>query len=127
MNSLFFTFTLILSAYDLREHRLPNGWVLSLLALAVLKDPAQATAAAGGLGLMGIIYLISNGRLGLGDVKLFGALSAYIGWGEIGPVFARGFFLAAGFSLLLIIKNGIDRDAVIPFGPFLCLASLFSL
>lgn len=127
MDSLFYTFTLILSAYDLRNFRLPNPYVLGVLTLAVFKDPISATAAVGGLALMGLVYVLSNGRLGLGDVKLFTALSAYVGWGEILPMFARSFLLAAGFSLFLIMKNGISRRSVIPFGPFLCLAALLSL
>lgn len=126
MNSLFFLLTLILSAYDLLEHRLPNRLVWSLQVLAVLKDPIGAWASLGGLVLMGSLYLISR-SMGLGDVKLFAALAAYTGWEEILPMFVRSFLIAAIFSLILLIKKGTTRKSVIPLGPCLCLAALFSL
>lgn len=123
MDSLLFIITIILSYYDLLEHRLPNCLVLGLLSLAVMRDPVRALAAFPALLVMGSLYLLSRGSLGLGDVKLYAALSAYLGVAKMLPLFGLSFLLAGVISLVLILKNGTTKQ-VIPFGPFLCLAAL---
>ena len=126
MSSLFFGLTLALSAWDLAQHRLPNRLVWALLALAVLKDPLEATAALAGGGLMGLIYLISGGRLGLGDVKLFAALAGYVGWAGVVGLFVRGWLMAGLAAAVMALKNGTSSQQLIPLGPVFCLAAWLS-
>lgn len=126
MNSIFFGLTLALSASDLTYHRLPNRLVWALMALAVVKSPLEATAALAGGGLMGLIYLVSGGRLGLGDVKLFAALAGYVGWSNVVGLFVRSWLLAGLAGGLWLIKNGTSAQQLIPLGPVLCLAAWLS-
>lgn len=64
--------------------------------------------------------------MGFGDVKLMGALGLFFGWRSIIAISILSFFIAAIYSLVLIIKNKIkkqDMEEFIPFGPFIVLAS----
>lgn len=64
--------------------------------------------------------------MGFGDVKLMGALGLFFGWRSIIAITILSFFIAAIYSLVLIIKNKIkkqDVDEFIPFGPFIVIAS----
>lgn len=123
MDSFFFALTLALSAIDLREHRLPNQLVYWLLVLAVIQDPGKALAAWPGLLVMGLIYLLSKGSLGWGDVKLFSALCAHVGLESVWSLLTLSFILAGVVSLICLIKNGTTKQ-VIPLGPFLCFSAL---
>ncbi|MBR1654713.1 MAG: prepilin peptidase [Clostridia bacterium] len=64
--------------------------------------------------------------MGFGDVKLMGTLGLFFGWRNIIAITVLAFFLAAIFSIYLIIKNKIKKQEVgefIPFGPFIVLAA----
>ena len=64
--------------------------------------------------------------MGFGDVKLMGALGLFFGWRNIIAVTILAFFIAAIYSIFLIIKNKIKKQEIgefIPFGPFIVLAS----
>lgn len=64
--------------------------------------------------------------MGFGDVKLMGALGLFFGWRNIIAITILSFFIAAIFSLVLIIKNKIKKQDIsefIPFGPFIVLAT----
>lgn len=64
--------------------------------------------------------------MGFGDVKLMGALGLFFGWRSIIAITILSFFIAAIYSLVLIIKNKIKKQDVeefIPFGPFIVIAS----
>lgn len=127
MDSLFFVLTFLLSLHDLTDHRLPNQLVYGMLVLGAIKDPVQATAAWGGLLLMGLVYALSRGHLGPGDVKLFAALSAYLGWPVIIRLFFQGFLMAGLVGVVLLATKRTTASSVIPLGPFFCLAGLLNL
>lgn len=64
--------------------------------------------------------------MGFGDVKLMGALGLFFGWRSIIAISILSFFIAAIFSLVLIIKNKLKKQDIsefIPFGPFIVLAT----
>ena len=64
--------------------------------------------------------------MGFGDVKLMGALGLFFGWRNIIAISIISFFVAAIYSIYLIIKNKIKKQKItefIPFGPFIVLAA----
>lgn len=64
--------------------------------------------------------------MGFGDVKLMGTLGLFFGWRSIIAISILSFFIAAVFSLGLIVKNKIKKQEInefIPFGPFIVLAT----
>ena len=70
--------------------------------------------------------VLKKETMGFGDVKLMGALGLFFGWRSIIAISILSFFIAAIFSLVLIIKNKLkkqDTSEFIPFGPFIVLAT----
>ena len=84
-----------------------------------------------GAGIFIILTFLGNivfkkETMGFGDVKLMGALGLFFGWRNIIAISILSFFIAAIFSLVLIIKNKIKKQDIsefIPFGPFIVLAT----
>lgn len=84
-----------------------------------------------GAGIFIILTFLGNivfkkETMGFGDVKLMGALGLFLGWRNIIAISILSFFIAAIFSLVLIIKNKIKKQDIsefIPFGPFIVLAT----
>jgi len=127
--------SIALALIDLDTHRLPNILVLPAYAVgAVLlgaasifgDDLASLGRAAIGVGVMGGIYLllavVRPGGMGLGDVKLAGALGfflGWLGWDVLAVGFISGFILGGLFGVALIAFRGARAKSGIPFGPWL--------
>jgi len=124
-----------LTLIDLEEHRLPDRIVLPMYpVLAVLLTVASALSgdwgallrafigmAAMGLGYL-VLALIAPQGMGLGDVKLAGALGlvlAYLGWGPLAVGAFAAFALGGTFGIGLIVVRRAGRKTGIPFGPWM--------
>jgi leader peptidase (prepilin peptidase)/N-methyltransferase len=120
---------LTLGWIDARCQRLPDFLTLPLvlggLFEAAMLEPdavlgrAQG-AAAGFLGFWLLAWLFRRLRgregLGMGDAKLLAAGGAWVGAWLLPDVLLA----AAGSALVFALRKGrVDRDARIPFGPFL--------
>ncbi|MGI9163804.1 MAG: prepilin peptidase [Mycobacterium sp.] len=117
----------VLSAVDIRQHRLPNP--LTLGGAVVLPGVAAVVgrglpAVAGALALAALyllVHLVAPTAMGAGDVKLalgLGALTGAFG--------ADVWALAALAAPLLTALSGLarGRGGPLPHGPAMCLASL---
>ena len=62
--------------------------------------------------------------MGLGDVKLMGALGLYFGLTNIIIIALVSFLVAAILSIILLIVRRKNMDQYIPFGPFIVIATL---
>lgn len=131
LSFLLLTVLLALSAIDLKEMLLPDLLVLPLLPAGLLFQglygdgfvsgligAAAAFAVMWGIGTAYGLLRHAEG-MGGGDIKLAGALGAWLGIAKI-PFFLLGAF-ATGvvvMGLFLALKRG-DKNAPLPFGPFL--------
>jgi hypothetical protein len=62
--------------------------------------------------------------MGFGDVTLMAMIGAFLGWQSCLIVF----FIAPLAGLVIgILQFLVNRDNVIPYGPFLCLAALLTI
>ncbi len=128
-------FLALLAAYDLDQFRLPDWLTLPLLALGLVfalldnvvsaqRHAVAVLLAGAGLWLFGRLYHALRGRegLGLGDVKLFAALGAWVGLGDLLVVLLIA-CLSALFVITIARSAGRDIDAAtpVPFGVFLAL------
>lgn len=148
---------LIISTFvDLRLHIIPNEVTYTGLALApilsftfpqlhhfpeklryfaITENPRIDALAASFLGIVvagGLIFLtgvaakviLKKDAMGFGDVKLMGMVGGIIGW-KLGIV---AFFVAPFFGLFMGIPVLILKRAnIIPYAPFLSLASLICI
>ncbi len=84
-----------------------------------------------GAGAFLILTFIGNivfrkETMGFGDVKLMGILGLFLGWRRIIAISIISFFIAAIYSIGLIIKNKVKKQETnefIPFGPFIVISA----
>lgn len=82
-------------------------------------------AALFGLALFGAIFFLSRGRgMGLGDVKLAGALGLFLGWPDAAVGLGLAFVTGAVWSIILMIHGRKNLKSAVPFGPFMALGAL---
>lgn len=105
--------------FDLRTRRIPNGLTISAAACGVVAATlahgghgavSSGTGLLAGLAIFFPLFLLKG--LGAGDVKLMGALGAWLGTSVI---FSVAFYtsLAGGvFALVLIGRHRYERQAM---------------
>ena len=79
-----------------------------------------------GSGLLGLLYLMSRGGMGLGDVKFAGVLGIWTGFPGIVVNLYLAFFLGGAVALLLCALHKANRKTRLPFGPCLCAGAVLS-
>ncbi|MNS98816.1 Leader peptidase PppA [compost metagenome] len=73
----------------------------------------------------GMIY--GKEAMGLGDVKLMGALGLFFGVSNIIVISLLSFLIGAILSVFLLITKIKKTDEYIPFGPFIVIATFISM
>lgn len=150
---VFFVMTCVtISRIDLRESIIPNElnycFLLVGVALAPFTHhplfpgpsgywyPEQVAGAAGGFVLGGGIFFglavlsplfYGKPALGMGDVKLMGAMGVWLGTKLIVLTMILGSIIGALVGTTLMLVQGKSLRTEIPFGPFLCAAGVVSL
>ena len=138
---LVFVFALIVLTFiDYDTQLLPDDITLPLLWLGLLinlqhgyTDISSAVigAMAGYLTLWGIFWLFKlvTGKegMGYGDFKLLAAIGAWFGWQLLPAVILLSSVVGSVIGIGLILLQGRDRQAAIPFGPFLALGGIAAL
>jgi leader peptidase (prepilin peptidase) / N-methyltransferase len=128
---------------DLRTKRLPReisyttlalGMPLLAIAALVRDEPRRmldaAIGAAIALTFMGLLYVVSRGGMGDGDVRLSPLLGMYLGWLGLGHVPAGlflGFLFGAVVGVAGMIAGRSGRKTALPFGPFLALGTIVAV
>ena len=128
---------------DLRTQRLPRsitytGIVLGGIALTitaiVIDEPERiwmmVLGAAIALVAMWLIFWISKGGMGDGDVRLAPLLGMYLGWlnpAIVLPGLFFGFVAGAVFGVVMMSTDRASRRMEVPFGPFLALGTLVAI
>ena len=93
----------------------PQGIMDMLLGVAV------------GFAVMLLIFLISRGGMGGGDVKLSAAVGLWLGVEGTLLFLLLAFIIGGVISLLLLASSVKSKGDAIPFGPFLCLAAFVTV
>jgi leader peptidase (prepilin peptidase)/N-methyltransferase len=137
---VFIGFGTRLSVIDLKVHRLPNqlvAWftatqIATLIALSLddindLKLPVLVAIGTSAIYL--ILFVLSRGSLGMGDVKFAFPLGLTVGWyaPELWLIAIFGTFLSAGVVALVgIIAKRMNRESKLALGPYMFLSTLLT-
>ena len=130
-----FIVTWPLSVIDIREHRLPNKFVIPAFPIIILGFVAASFlenswhqilfALTCSLMAFGVGLLINRyGSLGMGDVKLIAATTLSLAWFNLfAPVLALAIgLMAAGAAVLILLFTGRSTlSQAIALGPYLLL------
>ena len=134
-------FAIPLSLTDFREHRLPNKYTLSLIAVTGVSLAGYSLATsqykklAASFLVMALTFLVGwllarFADLGMGDVKLMTSLNGWLAWHDgwlILIALAIGLLAANVFAIGVWIKKKDPKEHV-ALGPFLllgfCLAAI---
>ncbi|MBQ1867443.1 MULTISPECIES: prepilin peptidase [Selenomonas] len=84
---------------------------------------------AGGLAGSGLLWGLrwgSHGGMGLGDVKLAGAMGLWLGLKLMAVALVLAFLLGGIVAAGLMVWRGYSCTSKIPFGPFLVFGGCFS-
>lgn len=130
--------TLILIALiDMRLSIIPDQLniflaILGLVTIIFFPDQQnilhKVIGAFVGLAIFGSIVLFTRGKgMGIGDVKLAGALGLLFGWQKIILIAMIAFIFGGLFAAIILILKKKGMKDVIPFGPFLSLAAIFTM
>lgn len=105
-------------------------FIFGISNLSVAKDALLGMLAGGGIFLaITLIGGLIAGKeaMGLGDVKLMGALGLYFGLTGIIIISVLSFLIAAIISIIIVLAKKNREDGYIPFGPFIVLATIITI
>jgi leader peptidase (prepilin peptidase)/N-methyltransferase len=132
---LYTTFLLTVLVIDLEHRRVLNIMVgpavVVVLVLSLLpQTPTLQSALIGGavgLGLFILVYLLSRGHLGMGDVKLAGLIGLMLGYPAALNALMAGIILGAVAALILLATRRATRKSTMAYAPYLALGALFTM
>ena len=132
-------FGIRLSIIDVKTHRLPNhlvGWFVAVEILIMGITGWMASDFARLLTALGLaattmisyvlLYLLSRGSLGMGDVKFAFPLGLCVGWYAPGNWLLAIFisFLIAGVVAVIgLVTKQMTRKSRLAFGPYMFLGA----
>ena len=131
---LIFVFGLLVEAYiDFRQKIILDEVLVLLLfaglAYAWIRGDVWQQSFCGALAgsiLLGLVYVISKGGMGLGDVKFAGVLGIWTGFPGIVVNLYLAFIIGGAVALLLCALHKADMKSRIPFGPCLSAGAVLS-
>jgi leader peptidase (prepilin peptidase) / N-methyltransferase len=121
-----------LAAIDLDHRLLPNRIVYPMAAYGLAATAVVDTgdlvehliAGAGGFLFLFIAVLAYPRGMGMGDVKLAGAMGVYLGLSLV-PAMLVAFLTGSLVGGLMIVRDGMQaRKKAVPFGVFLALGGI---
>lgn len=129
---VFITFMIFSTTTDLKETMVPDRFVIigSILVLILRLIQGNATFyIISGLASFAVLFLIlilSKGKLGGADVKLYGLIGLSIGWMDaLGSIFyASMIALLYHIPIMITNKGKVEKNKEIPFVPFITLGVL---
>lgn len=127
--------TVVLTVIDIRTKTLPNVWTLTgyPILIALLALPAAIDGRWDDLGraLVGsavtliafiVLAILTPRGMGMGDAKLAGVLAlplAFESWMDLAIAMVGAFILSALVSIVLLALRRVNRQSLLPFGPYL--------
>lgn len=123
---------LIICSYQDMKEKQVSVWIIALGAIVIslcvpFVDPFVFTDRILGMLLGGCVVGISKitrGKIGMADGYILCATGIGLGLRDNIQLFVYGLFIAAIFSIILLVLRKVTRKHSIPFVPFLLLGYL---
>ena len=106
------------------------AFIFGIQNLNLAKDMFLGMIAGGGIFLLITLIgglIAGKEAMGLGDVKLMGALGLFFGWYKILIISVLAFLIGAIISIIVLIVRKNREDGYIPFGPFIVIATTIAI
>lgn len=106
------------------------AFIFGIQNLNLAKDMFLGMIAGGGIFLFITLIgglIAGKEAMGLGDVKLMGALGLFFGWYKILIISVLAFLIGAIISIIVLIVRKNREDGYIPFGPFIVVATFITI
>ncbi len=126
---------LLIAFVDFKTMLIPNWTVLLILVLGILfaffnRDVSWLERLIGffgaGLGLL-LIYILSRGGIGGGDIKLMAAAGFFLGWKLTLWAMLVGSIIGGVFGVIILASGKGQLKTAIPYGPFLVIGIIGSI
>ena len=123
----------IITAIDIEHQIIPDAITLPGIVLGLLAGSYSIGYIDSILGfflggaLFYLLAVLSNGGMGGGDIKYIAAAGALVGWEKVLLIIFMGAFLGSIVSIFQIVVQKKSKKSLIPFGPFLSVATLITL
>jgi len=131
---VFLLFSFSLSIYDIKYKKVPNIvlfilFILSLLNKIFINRSITTSFLNLGISLLTLllVYFISKGKLGMGDIKFSSIIAFEFGYKIWVYSLLYCSFIALIISLVLVKINKINTKTKIPFIPFISAGLLLEL
>ena len=126
---------ILISLIDYKTQIIPDGLVGVIAVSGVLYNLLvkpqgvvdMLLGGAIGFVVMLLIFVISHGGMGGGDVKLSAAVGLWLGVEGTLLFLLLAFIMGGVISLLLLASGAKSKGDAIPFGPFLCFAAFVTI
>lgn len=138
--AVFCWFGLAIGMIDINELIIPDLLVLPLLWCGLLVNRFDVFAPVGdavvgavaGYATLGVLHwggplLLKREVMGRGDLKLFAAIGAWLGWRALFSVLFLACLSGATIGIVRLALPGTNRADPLPFGPFLIAAGALVL
>ena len=106
------------------------AFIFGIQNLNLAKDMFLGMITGGGIFLLITLIgglIAGKEAMGLGDVKLMGALGFFFGWYKILIISVLAFLIGAIISIIVLIVRKNREDGYIPFGPFIVVATFITI
>ena len=126
---------ILISLIDYKTQIIPDGLVGAIAVSGALYNLLYVPqgvvdmlfGGVVGFAVMLVIFFISRGGMGGGDVKLSAAVGLWLGVEGTLLFLLLAFIMGGVISLLLLVSGVKSKGDAIPFGPFLCLAAFVTV
>ena len=126
---------ILISLIDYKTQIIPDGLVTIIAVSGALYNLLYAPqgimdmllGGVVGFVVMLLIFLISRGGMGGGDVKLSAAVGVWLGVEGTLLFLLLAFIMGGIISMFLLVSGVKSKGEAIPFGPFLCLAAFVTV
>ncbi|MCI8655237.1 MAG: prepilin peptidase [Clostridia bacterium] len=134
---------LVVFVIDYKHKIIPNRLNITIFEIGIIiafiygmSNVAITINMLLGMIVGGVIFLIitlvtkmmyGKDGMGLGDVKLMGALGLYFGLSNIIAISVMSFLIGAIFSIILLLTKTKKADEYLSFGPFIVISCIISI